>query len=278
MKKQEKIQLLTVFLSLLPVARLFALSPESQKVIESMRHRVYSQEKKEIAVEKEYIPGKELSEALVKYKKMFSPTKREPINEVLASGEPKNVQFQKQIEKNNTENNNFQATSAKDSILTEIIEARKTRKVQYKSVIESMRARVIAREKDSEFIEAEQNDGYRPGLLLNESLEKIKKTSDKPKTEDKKESVDLNKKIKKNSQEIIEKANKEIEEIFNDSVKRAEIADRARKQRKKVISIPDVVEKSENKAEEQQIDDEKFNDYISKYIFKMPENYRIIIE
>lgn len=278
MKKQEKIQLLTVFLSLLPVARLFALSPESQKAIESMRHRVYSQGKQEIAVEKEYIPGKELSEALVKYKKMFSPTERKPINEVLASGEPKNVQFQNQIEKNNTENNNFQATSAEDSILTEIIEARKTRKVQYKSVIESMRARVIAREKDSEFIEAEQNDGYRPGLLLNESLEKIKKTSDKPKTEYKKESVDLNKKIKKNSQEIIEKANKEIEEIFNDSVKRAEIADRARKQRKKVISIPDVVEKSENKAEEQQIDDEKFNDYISKYIFKMPENYRIIIE
>ena len=79
MKKYEKILLATVFLSLLPVTSLFALSKEATEVIEAMRIRLrlaetLQQPTTEVAPAKkatddEYVPGRELSAALAKVRR-----------------------------------------------------------------------------------------------------------------------------------------------------------------------------------------------------------------
>ncbi len=74
----------------------------------------------------------------------------------------------------------------------------------------------------------------------------------------------------RNSQEIIANANDEIEELFKNSEKSSSYAESEQN------SYNEDNETSDN--EENTIDDEKFNDYISKYDFKMPENFRIIVE
>ena len=66
----------------------------------------------------------------------------------------------------------------------------------------------------------------------------------------------------RNSKDTIATANEEIEELFNNSEK---------------YNVYNQ-EKEVTEQEENKIDDDKFNDYISKYDFKMPENYRIIVD
>ena len=79
MKNFVKILLVTVFFSLLPVANLFALSKEATEAIEAMRARLKQSERQEQKVnttfnnsvnsDDEYIPGKELSAALARYRR-----------------------------------------------------------------------------------------------------------------------------------------------------------------------------------------------------------------
>ena len=109
---------------------------------------------------------------------------------------------------------------------------------------------------------------YVIGQLLNKSIKRIRHSQRRntPASSELDSALEeyekrLENKKARNSQEVISNANEEIEELFNNTDK-----------------YSDIEEKSSSDLEENKIDDDKFNDYISKYDFKMPENYRIIVE
>ena len=116
---------------------------------------------------------------------------------------------------------------------------------------------------------AEKNNEYVTGQLLERSIKRIRHSQRRntPASSELDSALEdyerrLARKQAKNSSEVIKSANEEIEELFNNSEKYDE------------TSVSHQAEDSDNN----QIDDDKFNDYISKYDFKMPENYRIIVE
>ena len=165
----------------------------------------------------------------------------------------------------------------------------------------------IVEEAEPAVAEAEEaSKDYVPGQLLQESVAKFREqnrnreavveenTESVVETEEKvvpalpSQEV-LAEKSGDDSYQTMEKANQEIEEIFNNPEKRAEVAEKGRKQveARKVVQKKQVkkAEKPKDKPkveddsnDSKQIDDERFNDYISRYNFKMPENYRIIVE
>ncbi len=117
--------------------------------------------------------------------------------------------------------------------------------------------------------EAKKSNEYVTGQLLERSIRRIRHSQRRntPASSELDSALEdyerrLAQKKARNSSEVIKSANEEIEELFNNSEKYDD----------SYISHQD--EDSDNN----QIDDEKFNDYISKYDFKMPENYRIIVD
>jgi hypothetical protein len=124
---------------------------------------------------------------------------------------------------------------------------------------------------------AEKSNEYVTGQLLERSIRRIRHSQRRntPASSELDAALeDYEKRIAdkraRNSQEVIANANEEIEELFNNSEKSSSIAEIEQNRHDEDI------ESSDN--EENRIDDDKFNDYISKYDFKMPENYRIIVE
>ncbi len=166
---------------------------------------------------------------------------------------------------------------------------------------------VIVEETEPAVAETEEaSKDYVPGLLLQESVAKFREqirnretvaeetTEQVVETEEKvvpalpSQEV-LAEKAGDDSYQTMEKANQEIEEIFNNPEKRAEVAEKGRKQvearkavqkkqGKKAEKPKDKPKVEDDSNDSKQIDDERFNDYISRYNFKMPENYRIIVE
>lgn len=119
---------------------------------------------------------------------------------------------------------------------------------------------------------AEPTEKYVAGQLLKKSLEDYRqsaKARDLIRIKNKPEKIQS-----ENSHELIKKANQEIEELFNNSEKRAQVAERARKEK----SIYKSKEKANRNPNDNPVDDRKFNNYIKQYNFKMPKNYRIVIE
>lgn len=192
----------------------------------------------------------------------------------------------------------------------EALEAMRARLRERTKAAEATEKPVVAEEKQEEAIVEEtkpvdeepemSQEHYVPGQLLERSVEKFRQKQNRETTEEKvNQAVEENEKQQienpeppkeaQDSHKVIEKANQEIEELFNNPEKRAEIAEKGRKQveaRKAVQKKQEKkVEKHKTKAKDdedsddsKQIDDERFNDYISRYNFKMPENYRIIVE
>ena len=124
---------------------------------------------------------------------------------------------------------------------------------------------------------AENKNEYVTGQLLERSIRRIRHSQRRstPASSELDSALEdyerrLAKKQARNSKEIIANANDEIEELFNNPEKRAAFAE---SERDSYYS-----DKNADDSEENRIDDDKFNDYISKYDFKMPENYRIIVE
>lgn len=136
---------------------------------------------------------------------------------------------------------------------------------------------------------------YHPGELLEKSLNKVrninnKKSYHEPVKEKAKAEAKTEAKAKaktkvetkararvplydaSNSNEIIAQANEEIEEIFKNPRYREEIAEQERQR----VAPQKAISDSDTNSDD--IDDDKFNDYIKKYNFKMPENYRIIVD
>ncbi len=130
-------------------------------------------------------------------------------------------------------------------------------------------------------VSKKKNDGYVPGQLLEQSVKRIRhsRRRNTPASYEIDSAIEnyekrLAEKNDKNSQEVIEKASEEIEELFNNPEKRAQIAEEGRDR----YNSQKMNQTISDDTDDDQIDDEKFNDYISKYDFKMPENYRIIVE
>ena len=113
------------------------------------------------------------------------------------------------------------------------------------------------------------NNEYVTGQLLERSIRRIRHSQRRntPASSELDSALEdyerrLARKQARNSKDTIVTANEEIEELFNNQEKQ-----------NAYNSKEETSEQEENK-----IDDDKFNDYISKYDFKMPENYRIIVE
>lgn len=324
MKKYEKILLATVFLSLLPVTSLFALSKEATEVIEAMRIRLrlaetLQQPAAQVAPTKkvsddEYVPGRELSAALAKvrrerynaenrvrrtsHKVVAEATKEKDNTPIVAVDDPKEEQptnTQEIIidavpaqteEKVEAEKEVVIEEAPQTSQPKEVEEVKEDNSSDELIIIEAMEA------DDSEawaipIYENNQNNSqsdniankskkadtkeYVPGQLLQQSVKRIRhsRRRNTPASAELDTAIEdyekrLANKRARNSKEVIENANDEIEELFNNSEKRSSLAER---ERSKATS-----------DEDDQIDDDQFNDYISKYNFKMPENYRIIVE
>lgn len=314
MKNFVKILLVTVFFSLLPVANVFALSKEATEVIEAMRARLKQSEGQEQKVnttfnnsvnsDDEYIPGKELSAALARYRRnVYSakarnhqtniivaedssstsesiqtvpvtpveekPSEKVEVEEKETYSTPQTPEVYEPVE---TDNQTTDSTDTEDGLI--IIEAREADDSEAMNIpIESYEAAPqtapVSKKKDE----------YVPGQLLQQSVQRIRhsRNSNKPASAELDDAIDeyerkLASKNGSNSQEVISKASEEIEELFNNPEKRARIAEESRDRYNQRSSNYD--DSSDTSA----IDDEKFNDYISKYDFKMPENYRIIVE
>ncbi len=123
------------------------------------------------------------------------------------------------------------------------------------------------------------NNEYIPGALLKQSVQRIRhsRKSNNPASDELDYAIEeyekrLANRSSNNSEEVMTKANEEIEELFNNPEKRSRIAEEGRKNYYSQNPETSV------STDEQSIDDDRFNDYISKYKFKMPENYRIIVE
>ena len=325
MKKYEKILLATVFLSLLPVTSLFALSKEVTEVIEAMRIRLrlaetLQQPAAQVAPTKkasddEYVPGRELSAALAKVRReryeaenrvrrtshkvvvaeaakekdntpivaVDDPKEEQPTNtqEIIIDAVPAQTEEKVEAEKEVVVEEAPQTSQPK-----EVEEVKEDNSSDELIIIEAMEA------DDSEawaipIYENNQNNSqsdniankskkadtkeYVPGQLLQQSVKRIRhsRRRNTPASAELDTAIEdyekrLANKRARNSKEVIENANDEIEELFNNSEKRSSLAER---ERSKATS-----------DEDDQIDDDQFNDYISKYNFKMPENYRIIVE
>lgn len=318
MKNFVKILLVTVFFSLLPIANVFALSKEATEVIEAMRARLKQSEGQEQKVnttfnnsvnsDDEYIPGKELSAALARYRRnVYSaktrnhqtniivaedssssstseniqtvpvtpveekPSEKVEVEEKETYSTPQTPEIYEPEETDNQADNN-DSTAKEDELI--IIEAREADDSEAMNIpIESFetapQTAPVSKKKDE----------YVPGQLLQQSVQRIRhsRNSNKPASAELDDAIDeyerkLASKNGSNSQEVISKASEEIEELFNNPEKRARIAEESRDRYNQRSSNYD--DSSDTSA----IDDEKFNDYISKYDFKMPENYRIIVE
>ena len=324
MKKYEKILLATVFLSLLPVTSLFALSKEATEVIEAMRIRLrlaetLQQPAAQVAPTKkvsddEYVPGRELSAALAKvrrerydaehrvrrtsHKVAFEEATREKDNTpIVAIDDPKEEQSTNtqgiiidavpaQTEEKVVAEKEVVEDVPQTSQPQEVEEVKDDNSSDELIIIEAMEA------DDSEawaipIYENNQNNSqqeniantskkadtkeYVPGQLLQQSVKRIRhsRRRNTPASAELDNAIEdyekrLANKRARNSKEAIDNANDEIEELFNSSEKRSSLAER---------------EQSKGTSDEDdQIDDDQFNDYISKYNFKMPENYRIIVE
>lgn len=352
MKKIEKILLVTVFLCILPVANLFALSQEAHQAIEAMRARILAEEKaQEAAVEETYVPGKELAAALERFReKFYSDSSSAPIEPQKAENEAEandvtvpetevvieaNADIQVIDQTDNEALNDIANNLADEVIYSFDNEAVKAElRKQNQEAIEAMRTRVKEREQEQKasteeapvaseekaetatFEEAKPieeevtvapTDDYVPGQLLADSVAKYREQHPKkeavaeeeieqavvPEEEPVKvvqpQEAEEQKPEANDSYQTMEKANQEIEEIFNNPEKRAQVAEKGRKQvearkavqkkREKKAEKPKNKPKAKEESDEsKQIDDERFNDYISRYNFKMPENYRIIVE
>ncbi|MBQ3644064.1 MAG: hypothetical protein II961_05660 [Candidatus Riflebacteria bacterium] len=321
MKKYEKILLATVFLSLLPVTSLFALSKEATEIIEAMRIRLrlaetLQQPAAQVAPTKkvsddEYVPGRELSAALAKVRRerydaenrvrrtshkvaVEEATREKGNTPIVAIDDPKEEQS------TNTQGIIIDAVPAQTEekvvaekeVVEDVPQTSQPQEVKEDNssdeliIIEAMEA------DDSEawaipIYENNQNNSqsdniankskkadtkeYVPGQLLQQSVKRIRhsRRRNTPASAELDTAIEdyekrLANKRARNSKEVIENANDEIEELFNNSEKRSSLAER---ERSKATS-----------DEDDQIDDDQFNDYISKYNFKMPENYRIIVE
>ena len=113
------------------------------------------------------------------------------------------------------------------------------------------------------------NNEYVTGQLLERSIRRIRHSQRRntPASSELDSALEdyekrLARKQARNSKDTIATANEEIEELFNNPEKQNAYNSK----------------KETSEQEENKIDDDKFNDYISKYDFKMPENYRIIVE
>lgn len=118
---------------------------------------------------------------------------------------------------------------------------------------------------------AENKNEYVTGQLLERSIRRIRHSQRRstPASSELDSALEdyerrLAQKQARNSKEIIANANDEIEELFSNQ--------------HTVSAESESNRYNSNDSEENRIDDDKFNDYISKYDFKMPENYRIIVE
>ncbi len=323
MKNFVKILLVTVFFSLLPVANLFALSKEATEVIEAMRARLKQSEKQEQTVvpaannnkvesTDDYIPGKELSAALARYRRNIysakaklhfadtivaenststtekvqsvpvTPVEEKPIEKVeekeTYSNPPEPVDQEPEVEETiktvSQETNNDDSSAKEDELI--IIEAREA------DDSEAMNIPIDSNESVPESVPEttpviNQSNEYVPGQLLQQSVQRIRhsRKSNNPAGTELDEAIEeyerkLANKNSKNSEEVMALANEEIEELFNNPEKRARIAEEGRERYNQ--------KSNNNDSDASEIDDEKFNDYISKYNFKMPENYRIIVE
>ena len=122
-----------------------------------------------------------------------------------------------------------------------------------------------------------KSDEYVPGQLLEQSVKRIRhsRRRNTPASYEIDSAIEnyekrLAEKNNSDSQQVMSKASEEIEELFNNPEKRAQIAEEGRERYNS--------QKMNSEVDNDKIDDEKFNDYISKYDFKMPENYRIVVE
>ena len=242
---------------------------ESTETIESVEttdqsnnQNIEEQEKEESTFNK----GSFLSKLPEKYRKFFKNQNTTPQNYVEVKEE---IQEEEKTEEEKTEE------SSDDTDKLVIIEAREAEDTEAWSIP------IVEGTNDSEVssnVATDGQKGYVPGRLLEQSVHRIKhsRKSNNPASDELDTAIEeyekrLSNKNSNNSEEVMSKANEEIEELFNNPEKRERIAEEAR--RKNYYHS-----NSNAYNEDNSIDDEKFNDYISKYKFKMPDNYRIIVE
>lgn len=273
MKKVGKVFLITIFLTLLPVANLFALSKEATEAIESIRTKLNQQSEKETETSfktsnsNQYIPGKELSAALakIKHERYLSEKKfnKIEINAKKTAPSKANDKFTDNLE------NSIAVESKEDITLTAVSPKPVESKINSNETIAKQELEPTK----------PNNQKCLIGSLLEESIMRIRKSrrTPKPARELLDEAIEkyeekLINKDNQNSLETMEKADKEINELFNNPEKLSEVAEKKRNKQLEQETIED------SEDNNNVIDDETFNYYISKYNFQMPENYRIIIE
>ncbi len=339
MRKLSLILLNTILFCIVPVTNLFALSKEAETAIEKIRAELEAREKAEQQETPEvYIPGRELSAALVRYKlAVYSKNlevkvkNQSEIKSEEKSARPSGIDvsdFDHPMVGEPVEYNNGSIVMAEDGNFgekpAEVIDATaiSANEANNIAVTNSEENSQIAHGTMDIYAADDSIESYIPGQLLQNSIMKIRRSQgreesageevDKAIEEYEAKLVEAKKAM--DSKEAIEKADEEIAELYNTENKpEALVADTnkkrddeeaiaemkkkgskrpknkaAKKSRVKedeiIVAVDDeesleaLKKNTEEKKDSKEIDDEKFNEYISRYDFKMPENYRIIME
>lgn len=303
---KQKILFLTVFFCLTPVVSLFALSKEATEVIEAFRERAMKDANTLVFSSRnpdEYIPGRELAMALSRVKRSRYSRKKHlggfSIQDDIIASKPL-ISLTKTNRVNDKEANSSEDLLPNDDEKNEIKSSTQSIPEVQEEVEEEEEESNVIEEETSENEEElvsdetsndnipEEKKHYQPGKLLEESLNKVREINNKKSYREPSSSTNLKDFHQDNSQELMQKANREIDEIFNNPKWREEIAEQERQKRsihalaasdKEINNDIDTNTDSNNSdSDNNKIDDQRFNDYIKKYNFKMPENYRIIVE
>lgn len=281
MKKIGKILLATAFLCLLPVGSLFALSPEAKATIEEIRvrllaeERILEKEKQNLNSIETYVPGKELAAALARYRKKVYYSKNRAVMPV-QKDEPPLENTSGLDAPSGFYSERFEALAAKYREKLSGKAAQSQAPYELKTV-EAKKAEEVFFEADGSQNVDKNEKIYIPGQLLGISIMRIRRSQrrETPASEELDKAiaayeVRLAQKAARSSKDVVDKANEEIEEIFNNPEKRAKTA----KAKRHAMEA----QKATTSQNSNEIDDQKFNDYISRYDFKMPENYRILVD
>lgn len=305
MRKPSIVLLNAILFSLLPATNLFALSDEANAVIEAMRAHLREAKAAEKVKEEKtanvYVPGKELSEALVRYKtKVYSNLK--PKMEVAGEKPVILEETDNTVTAEEVEENTHQVNDSEVSYI-EPVEAYEQYPITASDFPEITDVEVAIAHGTAEISDTpseqtitdtenntpeltEESHEYIPGRLLMASILKIRHAQrrDTPASEELDEAIEeyearlANSRKETNSATVMQKADEEISALYIPQNAPSELVIENNKEENDDENIiePELLKETTNQSK--QIDDEKFNDYISKYDFEMPENYRIIVE
>ncbi len=300
MKFLEKLLSVTVLFCLLPLTASYALSEEAQQAIEAIRTKLnrsnfsFSFSNANANTDDTYVAGRELSKALSKVKQNRIKSEIKNQKRIVSTADSKNENNETNNQTNEVININNESVIQQDSSSID------SQKDTNKPIETDNKTFNNTKESENQLLEklssmSDDNDSeigrkeeYHAGSLLERSIMRIRKSrrSTSPASDELDEAIEqyekrLEEKNYKNSlqnsKEVMQKANEEIEELFSNPDKRAHIAEQERNRRniQKNNYNPNVNDSTSNN---EVINDETFNDYLSHYNFKMPENYRIIIE